>query len=149
MTSYAIPRWLLPVACLLLLMLPLAGIPALASAQTAERCFAETGHCISGPIRAYWEQHGGLPVFGYPITEQRVAGYQAIGIVMAAWNVSATRSHRQWKKPSRARPILCNISSAVGWNCTRSRVGIQCAARVARARSLSDEVGWSSLNISN
>jgi hypothetical protein len=34
------------------------------------RCFDETGFCISGPIRAYWEQHGGLAVFGYPITAQ-------------------------------------------------------------------------------
>jgi hypothetical protein len=33
-----------------------------------QRCFPETGHCISGPIRAYWEANGGLPVFGYPIT---------------------------------------------------------------------------------
>ena len=36
--------------------------------QANQRCFQETGLCISGPIRAYWEQHGGLPVFGYPIT---------------------------------------------------------------------------------
>jgi hypothetical protein len=41
-----------------------------AQAQTEERCFPETGYCISGDIRAYWEQHGGLPVFGYPIGPQ-------------------------------------------------------------------------------
>jgi hypothetical protein len=41
-------------------------------AQTGERCFDETGQCINGPIRDYWEQNGGLPVFGYPITPQRV-----------------------------------------------------------------------------
>jgi hypothetical protein len=40
-------------------------------AQTAERCFAETGYCISGRIREFWEQNGGLPVFGYPTTPQR------------------------------------------------------------------------------
>jgi hypothetical protein len=49
----------------------LAGMPPTA-AQTDKRCCAETGHCISGPIRAYWERNGGLPVFGYPITAQRV-----------------------------------------------------------------------------
>ncbi len=43
----------------------------IAQAQTDERCFPETGQCISGPIRAYWEANGGLPVFGFPITEQR------------------------------------------------------------------------------
>ncbi|PDW02528.1 PD40 domain-containing protein [Candidatus Viridilinea mediisalina] len=36
-----------------------------------ERCFAETGFCIAGRIRSYWEQNGGLPVFGFPLTEQR------------------------------------------------------------------------------
>ncbi len=36
-----------------------------------EYCFNETHQCIAGPIRTYWEHHGGLPVFGYPITEQR------------------------------------------------------------------------------
>jgi hypothetical protein len=50
------------------LLVPVAG----ASAQTNTRCFPETGQCISGPIRAYWEQNGGLPVFGYPTTAQQV-----------------------------------------------------------------------------
>jgi hypothetical protein len=45
--------------------------PSLSQAQSGERCFAETGHCISGAIRAYWEQNGGLPVFGYPISPAR------------------------------------------------------------------------------
>lgn len=40
-------------------------------AQTAERCFPETGFCIAGRIRDYWEQNGGLPVFGLPITPQQ------------------------------------------------------------------------------
>jgi hypothetical protein len=33
-----------------------------------ERCFSETGYCISGEIRRFWEQSGGLAVFGYPLT---------------------------------------------------------------------------------
>ncbi len=41
------------------------------AAQSDQRCFAETGFCISGPIRAYWERNGGLPVFGFPIAAQR------------------------------------------------------------------------------
>ncbi|NOK62717.1 MAG: hypothetical protein GFH27_549293n38 [Chloroflexi bacterium AL-W] len=40
-------------------------------AQSNERCFEETGYCIAGPIRAYWENNGGLAVFGFPITEVR------------------------------------------------------------------------------
>jgi hypothetical protein len=35
------------------------------------RCFEETGYCIDGRIRDYWEQNGGLPVFGFPISPQR------------------------------------------------------------------------------
>jgi hypothetical protein len=34
--------------------------------QTGERCFPETGYCISGTIRSYWERNGGLAVFGFP-----------------------------------------------------------------------------------
>jgi len=45
--------------------------PASTQAQTAERCFEETGHCISGRIREFWEQNGGLPVFGLPIGPQQ------------------------------------------------------------------------------
>jgi hypothetical protein len=62
---------------LLFLLLVLGGLLAGAllsgglHAQSGdERCFSETDHCISGPIRAYWEQNGGLPVFGLPITAQ-------------------------------------------------------------------------------
>jgi hypothetical protein len=42
------------------------------AAQDNEYCFPETGHCIFGTIRTYWEQHGGLPVFGYPVTDVRM-----------------------------------------------------------------------------
>jgi hypothetical protein len=56
-------------AYLIVILGTLIGLitPQLIGAQSAERCFPATGYCISGPIRAYWERHGGLPVFGYPI----------------------------------------------------------------------------------
>ena len=34
------------------------------------RCFPETGYCIFGRIRQFWESNGGLAVFGYPISVQ-------------------------------------------------------------------------------
>jgi hypothetical protein len=47
---------------------PVAAAGALQ--PTDEPCFPETGFCISGRIRSFWEQNGGLPVFGFPIGPQ-------------------------------------------------------------------------------
>jgi hypothetical protein len=44
---------------------------AIADAQAGERCFPETGFCVGGRIRSFWEQNGGLPVFGFPIGPQQ------------------------------------------------------------------------------
>ncbi len=42
-----------------------------ASAQREEpRRFAETGYAIKGAFRSYWEDMGGLKVFGYPISNE-------------------------------------------------------------------------------
>ncbi len=62
-------RFLLAVFALLFLAIWL--LPMVTRAQRT-RCFAETGYCIEGVILTYWEQNGGLPVFGYPTTELRV-----------------------------------------------------------------------------
>jgi hypothetical protein len=75
-------------AAALLLMLALAFsalTPTAGLAQDSQRCFVETGYCISGPIRDYWEHNGGLPVFGYPLSEQRIE------VVEGAW-----RGRVQW-----------------------------------------------------
>ena len=61
---YRILRWLTPLL-LVLLIVPYAW------AQSDQRCFPETGQCIAGRIREFWEQNGGLPVFGFPITPQQ------------------------------------------------------------------------------
>jgi hypothetical protein len=46
----------------------LLGAAAARPASAAEQlCFAETGYCIEGRFAAYWQQNGGLPVFGFPI----------------------------------------------------------------------------------
>ncbi|NJP05734.1 MAG: hypothetical protein HC837_08995 [Chloroflexaceae bacterium] len=52
------------------IMLILITVPSHLSAQTGESCFDATGYCISGRIQQYWEQNGGLRVFGYPTTAQ-------------------------------------------------------------------------------
>lgn len=47
--------------------------PAPVVAQSSQRCFSETGYCIEGRIREFWESQGGLRVFGYPIGAQMQA----------------------------------------------------------------------------
>lgn len=56
------------------LLAPLALVAARGAGPTyaaGERCFSETGYCIGGRFLAFWEQNGGLPVFGYPTTSAR------------------------------------------------------------------------------
>ncbi|MFN7472585.1 MAG: hypothetical protein ACK5S9_13155 [Roseiflexaceae bacterium] len=36
-------------------------------AAAAQRCFIETNQCMDGRIAEFWEQNGGLAVFGFPI----------------------------------------------------------------------------------
>jgi hypothetical protein len=44
-----------------------------------ERCFPQTGQCINGRFRAFWEQNGGLEVFGYPLTPATPVANQETG----------------------------------------------------------------------
>jgi hypothetical protein len=43
-----------------------------AHSHAAPRCFPEAApeivHCIDGRLKSFWEQQGGLPVFGYPLS---------------------------------------------------------------------------------
>lgn len=41
------------------------------SAQARTRCFSETQFCVTGRFLTFWETHGGLAVFGFPISDQR------------------------------------------------------------------------------
>jgi len=65
---------------------PAAGAPGLAAPDANARpaaldpvadpqrsgvlWFSRTGHTLQGGFRTYWEQHGGLAQFGYPLTEE-------------------------------------------------------------------------------
>ena len=54
-----------------LLLLVLAPFPAARLARAGDpRCSPATGHCIADRFLAYWEQNGGLPVFGLPISDE-------------------------------------------------------------------------------
>jgi len=58
---------LIVLVAVMLALAPAGG----AQAQTSQRCFSETGFCIDGRIREFWEQNGGLSAFGLPITPQQ------------------------------------------------------------------------------
>ena len=52
---------------ILALALMYAAMAQPASAQN-DQCFPQTNQCINGRFRQFWEQNGGLAVFGYPIS---------------------------------------------------------------------------------
>jgi len=62
------------IALFMLALITLGGLIGVAPASAAPRmrCFAETNHCIASPILEYWEGNGGLPTFGYPISELQI-----------------------------------------------------------------------------
>jgi hypothetical protein len=69
-------RWVATIGALVASVLLLGGGPAPGYAQSNERCFLETGYCINGRIREYWEQNDGLRVFGLPIGPQQEASIE-------------------------------------------------------------------------
>jgi hypothetical protein len=40
------------------------------ASTTGKVFFRETGHSLGGAFYKYWQQNGGLPVYGYPLTEE-------------------------------------------------------------------------------
>ncbi|WP_026370487.1 hypothetical protein [Kallotenue papyrolyticum] len=50
--------------------LPTARRPAPERAQPDLRYFSTTGHNLAFGFKAFWERNGGLPVFGYPLSEE-------------------------------------------------------------------------------
>lgn len=61
------------------------GAAAPAGAAPRQRCFSETGKCVSGAILDYWERNGGLAVFGFPITD-----------LQDQWNNDGWNGPTQW-----------------------------------------------------
>src|SRR5437764_11393425 len=38
-------------------------------ARAADQCFPQTGRCVPERFYAYWQQHGGLALNGYPLSD--------------------------------------------------------------------------------
>jgi hypothetical protein len=41
-----------------------------ANAVADGQWFSETGHYIGGAFWSFWRERGGLPIFGYPLTDE-------------------------------------------------------------------------------
>ncbi|NTV65265.1 MAG: hypothetical protein HGA65_17280 [Oscillochloris sp.] len=69
--------------------------------QVAETCqnFPETGYKVCGRILEYWQQNGGLPVFGYPIGPQ-----QGVTIEGKTYQAQEFERNRLELHPENARP---------------------------------------------
>jgi hypothetical protein len=56
-------------AVMLLVTLCLSLFDLTSAKAGGSRYFPETGHNVGTPFLEYWQNNGGLPVFGYPLTE--------------------------------------------------------------------------------
>ena len=65
--------------------------PVVASPRRAGRFFVQTGHTLTGRFLSGWEAGGGLPVFGYPISEVLQEASPTDGVVRAVQYFERTR----------------------------------------------------------
>lgn len=92
--------WAIVMASLLVAGVLFVAVPAApARAQTGQRCFPETGFCIDGRIREFWEQNGGLPVFGFPIGAQKEESIEGKPLQVQRFERNRLELH-----PENARP---------------------------------------------
>lgn len=63
------------------------------------RCFAETGYCIDGTMRTYWESHGGLAVFGLPLGESTQTTVDGVPISTQLFERNRIELHPNNKAP--------------------------------------------------
>jgi thermitase len=76
------------------------------------RYFPETGHSLRGAFLSYWEAHGGLPIFGFPTSEEFVEA-AADG---KTYTVQYFERHRLELHPENAAPynvLLARIGDDV------------------------------------
>lgn len=76
-------------------------LPAAPAAPPSGNCrlFPETGHSVCGRILEYWGQNGGLPVFGYPLTDQAAEQIEGQSVQAQLFERNRLELH-----PENARP---------------------------------------------
>jgi hypothetical protein len=98
----------LRLAGVLLVLFLTLGQGGVGQAQANTRCFAETGHCIAGTVRAFWERHSGLPVFGLPITPLREGQVEGRSYQVQWFERARFELHPRTRRPT----TRCSGSSA-------------------------------------
>lgn len=73
--------------------------PTTQSTQAAQRCFQETGYCIDGRFREFWEQNGGLAIFGLPIGGEEKMYVDGKTIIMQRFERNRLEFHSENKRP--------------------------------------------------
>jgi hypothetical protein len=77
-----------------------AAPPTTAPAPSGDcRFFSETGHNVCGRILQYWNENGGLPVFGFPIADQTTQQIEGKSLQLQWFERNRLELH-----PENARP---------------------------------------------
>lgn len=88
-----------PMIVIMVLIGVMMSIVPAQPAQAAQRCFTETGYCIDGRIREFWEQNGGLPVFGFPIGAQEQVTIEGNSITLQRFERNRIELHPNNQRP--------------------------------------------------
>lgn len=112
-------------------------IPGLNQDQVADpyqpgvRYFPETGHTLAGAFRWYWEQHGGMRIFGYPLSEPY---YESNGLLVQYFERARMEHH-----PENAGTFYEVLVSDLGRQAARTS-----GYSLAPVAQLAGTVTWSS-----
>ncbi len=77
----------------------LIGIQPKQAAKAAQRCFTETNQCMDGRIAEFWEQNGGLAVFGFPIGPQELVLIDGKSFTIQRFERNRLELHPENKRP--------------------------------------------------
>jgi hypothetical protein len=83
----------------LVALVAVATLPSQAAHAQSRRCFSEVPDCIEGRFAEYWQQNGGLPVFGFPISPARLENVGGAQVL-----VQQFERNRFELRPENARP---------------------------------------------
>ncbi len=76
-----------------------ACIQTVAPVEAAQRCFDETQQCVDGRFAEFWEQNGGLPVFGFPLAAPTLVNTNGSSFVSQRFERALLELHPELNAP--------------------------------------------------